>query len=457
MQKRSDRGLVIIGVYNKPELFLFCKSTLHFHLQEAGGNQLSYYVCCMNKPEVHYLPNGLCVLYVHHPDSPVAHCGLLIKAGTRDEEKGKEGLAHFIEHSLFKGTTHRKSYHILNRLEVVGGELNAYTTKEETCLHASVMSRYFERAAELIADVAFHSIFPVKEIEKEKEVILDEIRAYQDTPYEQIFDDFEGQLFQGHSLGHPILGTEESLRAFKRKDLIDYIARQYDPANMIFAVSGNMGAEAVLAIAARYFNGPKKKKTTVSSRKPARAYRRTEQIQERAISQVHYITGRPSYGLKDPRRYTMVLFNNLLGGPGMNSRLNLNIREKYGFTYTIESGYHTYTDTGIFHVYFATDASHFTRTEKLLQKDLQVVCDKNISDKQLKQYKEQLIGQIQLAQENKLSVLLSMAKSQLNLGRIITLKEIGERINAVTADGIREVANEMLTTDSRSLLVYQPK
>ncbi len=414
------------------------------------------YVCCMKKYEVHRLPNGLRVLYVYHPETKVTHCGLLIKAGTRDEVKGKEGLAHFIEHSLFKGTKKRKSYHILNRLEVVGGELNAYTTKEETCLHASVMSTYFERAAELIADVAFHSVFPAKEIEKEKEVILDEIRSYQDTPYEQIFDDFEGQLFKGHTLGHPILGTEHSLKTFTRQDLVRYVDAQYDPSEMVFAVSSDLPAEKVLGIAGKYY-GTIRKKGRKPGRKSFAKYQPAEQHLPKAISQVHYIAGRPAYALEDPRRYGLVLFNNLLGGPGMNSRLNLNIREKYGFTYTIESGYHTYTDTGIFHIYFATDAGHFEKTEKLLKKEMDIVCDKLFTPKQVHAYQEQLIGQIQLAQENRLSVLLSMAKSQLNLGRIVPLSEISEKIRSVTAKDLREIARDMLGARNRSLLVYLPK
>lgn len=409
----------------------------------------------MKRYEVHTLKNGLRVLYVYQPESYVTHCGLLLRAGTRDELKGKEGLAHFIEHSLFKGTKKRKSFHILNRLEVVGGELNAYTTKEETCLHASVMSNYFERAAELIADVAFHSVFPAKEIEKEKEVILDEIRAYQDTPYEQIFDDFEGQLFKGHTLGHPILGTESSLKSFVRKDLLDYVSKMYDPASMVFAVSTNLTAEKVLPVIERYYSVSKK--GGARKRQPFAGYKKVKDEHPRSVSQIHYITGRPAYALKDPRRYGLVLFNNLLGGPGMNSRLNLNIREKYGYTYTIESGYHTYTDTGIFHIYFATDSGHYAKTEKLLQKELAVVCDQKFSERQLKQYKEQLIGQIQLAQENRLSVLLSMAKSLLNLGHIVPLSEINEKIRSVSAVQLREIATDILNPRYRSTLIYHPK
>jgi predicted Zn-dependent peptidase len=317
------------------------------------------------------------------------------------------------------------------------------------------MSNYFERAAELIADVAFHSVFPAKEIEKEKEVILDEIRAYQDTPYEQIFDDFEGQLFKGHTLGHPILGTESSLKSFVRKDLLDYVSKMYDPASMVFAVSTNLTAEKVLPVIERYYSVGKK--GGARKRQPFAGYKKVKDEHPRSVSQIHYITGRPAYALKDPRRYGLVLFNNLLGGPGMNSRLNLNIREKYGYTYTIESGYHTYTDTGIFHIYFATDSGHYAKTEKLLQKELAVVCDQKFSERQLKQYKEQLIGQIQLAQENRLSVLLSMAKSLLNLGHIVPLSEINEKIRSVSAVQLREIATDILNPRYRSTLIYHPK
>lgn len=406
-------------------------------------------------PEVCVLPNKLTILYLHYPETEVTHCGLLVKAGTRDEEKGKDGLAHFIEHCLFKGTKNRKSFHILNRLEVVGGELNAYTTKEETCLHASIMNRYFERAVDLIADVAFHSIYPEKEIVKEKEVITDEIRSYQDTPYEQIFDDFESQIFKGHTLGHNILGTEESIRKFKRKDILDYVSDHYDPSKMIFAVSGSIGMEAVMTTVEKYFGGKKHKKI-LSTRVPFKKYVPKKVVEQKNVSQVHYITGRPGLGLKDPRRFTLILFNNLLGGPGMNSRLNLNIREKYGFTYTIESGCHSYSDTGVFHIYFATDEKHFAKTLKLLEKELDVLTTKKLGETAFKQYKEQLMGQIQLVQENRLSVLLSLAKSQLVAGKLVTLKDINDKITKITTGDMREMAREILDTNLRSELVYHP-
>ncbi len=408
------------------------------------------------KPGIYQLKNGLSVLHVFHKDSNVIHCGLLIKAGTRDEPEGQEGLAHFIEHALFKGTKRRKSFHILNRLEVVGGELNAYTTKEETCVHASVMNRHFERALDLISDIVFNSVFPAKEILKEKDVIIDEIHSYQDTPYEQIFDDFEGQLFKGHSLGHPILGTENSVRSFKRADLVKYTGRQYDPGQMVFAVSGNIEKEDLLKLAEKYLGKYKSgKKTTV--RIPFKNYRPSVVLQERPVNQIHYIMGRPAFGIRDPRRYSLILFNNILGGPGMNSRLNLNVREKYGFTYTIESGFHTYTDTGIFHLYYATDVKNFSKVRKLVEKELNRLCQDKIGATQFRQYREQLIGQIELVHENRLSVLLSMAKSLLNLGNVLTFSGVKQRIERIEPLQIMEVANEILNPHTRSELIYQPK
>ncbi len=405
--------------------------------------------------ETHLLKNGLRVVYTHHPNTAVTHCALMIKAGTRDEKNGREGLAHFIEHALFKGTTKRKSFHILNRLEVIGGDLNAYTTKEETCIHASVMNQYLERAVELIADIIFNSTFPEKELEKEKDVILDEIRTYMDNPYEQIFDDFENLIFAGHELGHPILGTEISLKKFKRSDLIDYLKQCYHPSRMIFSVSGSSGMEEVIKLAEKYiFKETKIKKE--SPRDKFQVYKPVTKIVPRAVNQVHHLSGLPGFSFHDKDRFVLVLLNNLLGGPGMNSRLNLNIREKYGFTYTIESGYHAYSDTGVFHVYFATDAKNYEKTKMLVERELSNLCDVVLSKKLFHQYKEQLLGQINMAQENRLSVMLSITKGLLYFDRIVPLQEIFDRINAVTPDQISQVATKLFKPSKRSTLVYEP-
>ncbi|CAN5472942.1 pitrilysin family protein [soil metagenome] len=407
-------------------------------------------------PEILVLSNGLRVLYHYQPETAVTHCALMMKAGTRDESKGQEGMAHFIEHCLFKGTTKRKSFHILNRLEVVGGELNAYTTKEETCIHASVMNAYLERSMELIADIVFHSIFPDKEIEKEKDVIVDEIRSYQDTPYEQIFDDFESIIFGKHALGHPILGTETSLRKFKRKDLLTFLLKYYHPSRMVLSISTAHTKDKVVKIAQKYFNEKTGQKKNLP-RKIFSEYAAQHSVDIRSVSQVHHITGVPGYSVFDKDRYSLVLMNNLLGGPGMNSRLNLNIREKYGFTYTIESGYHAYTDTGIFHIYFATDIRHYEKTLQLLEQEIDKLCTQPITPTMFRQYQEQLLGQITMGQENRLNVLLSMSKGLLNFDRVKPLSEIMAKIRALTPEQIRFTARKLLVKKNRSSLVYQPK
>lgn len=405
--------------------------------------------------ELHVLPNGLRVLVLHYPGQPVTHCGLMVQAGTRDEPDGQEGLAHFIEHCLFKGTTSRKSFHILNRLEVIGGELNAYTTKEETCVHASVLHQHTERALELIADVIFHSIYPLKEIQKEKEVILDEILSYQDTPYEQIFDDFENVIFGKHKLGAPILGTEDSIRKFTRKNLLDFITKHYHPSKMVLVVSGSHATAEIIRLAEKYYNIKGRKKTS-AARLPFKKSKRVIKTDRRSVNQVHFIKGKAAWSMHHPGRYNLVLLNNILGGPGMNSRLNLNIREKYGLTYTIESGYHAYSDSGILHVYFATDGKNFGKTRKLVEQEFLKLSTKAMNLRVFNQYKEQLKGQIAMAQENRLSLMLSMAKALLNFNRVILPSEILNRVEAITPAGLRDTAETFLGTDHFSELTYEP-
>ncbi len=401
------------------------------------------------------LKNGVKVLYNHDDKCVVTHCALMLGSGTRDESTGKEGLAHFIEHTLFKGTKKRKAYHILNCLETVGGELNAYTTKEETCLHATVMNQDLERAAELISDIVFNANFPEKELQKEKDVVIDEIHAYEDTPYEQIYDDFETLVFKGHTLGHPILGTVESVQNFKRKDILEYIKRQYHDGEMIFAVGGGVGKEKVMQIAEKYFSKGSRKSISVK-RKLFKANKSVHLSAVKNTNQIHYITGCPAFSLSDKNRYTLILLNNILGGPGMNSKLNLNIREKFGYTYTIESGYHAYSDTGLFHIYFATDKKNFSKVRQLLDKELLKLIEQPMSERQFAQYKKQLIGQIVISQENRLNLLLGMAKSMLYFNKTFSLKEVSANIENISLADFIKVAKSILNSKHHSSLTYLP-
>lgn len=407
----------------------------------------------MNDVFISELKNGFRVVFYQDENAVVGHCALMIGAGTRNEKKNQSGLAHFIEHMLFKGTKSRKSVQILNRLEVVGGELNAFTSKEETCIHASFLTQYLHRSVELIADIVLNSVFPAKEIEKEKEVIKDEIRMYNDTPSEQIYDDFEAQLFKGSTLSNPILGVNKTLEKFKQSDLISFVKNNYNAGKMILSVYGNYSAKQVEELSKEFFNSIK---SGEKNKDNSKAFNNKEhQIIKKAVSQCHYIIGNLSYSLQNKNRTAMVLLNNILGGPGMNSRLNLAVREKFGYTYAIESGYHAYTDCGIFHLYLATERKYLDKSVSLAKKELQKLTNRKISSGTLKNYKNQFIGQLALANENKANVAISASKSMLHFNKPFLLKEVIEKVNAVTEKEIFNCANEVFDLQNMSTLLFE--
>ena len=403
----------------------------------------------------HQLPNGIRILY-YPTDSTISHCCLMINAGSRDEEKGKDGLAHFIEHLLFKSTERRNTNQILNYLEVVGADLNAYTTKEYTCIHASFLKEYLERAMDLMEDIFFHSTFPQEDLEKEKGVILDEITSYQDQPEEAIQDDFEDLLFKNHALGRNILGTAASVSALTRADIASFIVQNYNTHQAVFAVTGKYDFNKLIKLAERYFgqvpenNQPKKRV------RPLASASETIHIQK-PISQTHCVLGTTAYASFDDKKPMLLLLNNILGGNGMSSRLNLEIREKHGIAYTIESNYSPLTDTGLFSVYFGTDTEKAPKAMRLVQKELQKLREKKLGTIQLQQAKQKFIGQIALAEENRLGLILSMAKSLMDFGRIDTLEEVFAKINAVTADNLLAVSNEIFDPSKMLTLLFEPE
>lgn len=405
------------------------------------------------EPILHELKNGLRIVFHPSEKTDVAHCALMMHAGTRNEEKGQDGLAHFIEHMMFKGTEKRKSFHILNRLEVVGGELNAFTSKEETCVHASFLNTYFERAVELMDDIVFHATFPEKELEKEKEVVCDEIRMYLDNPGEQIFDDFEGLIFKHNTLGHSILGNETTVRSFKSFHLKKFTKTNYQPHNIVFSVTGNFEAKNVIAVAEKYFSNYKS--TSKINKAAVGKYKTVTQQIKKPTAQCHFVMGRTAHSLHHKDRMKMVLLNNILGGPGMNSRLNLGVREKYGYTYSIESGFNSYSDTGTFHVYLATDKKFVDKSIALAKKELQKLRTQKISTVQMHQYKEQLKGQLALARENKSSVMISSAKSMLNFNKPFNMTEVYKKIDAITAPDLIMVAGDYFNSTYFSSLMYE--
>ncbi|MBK9671072.1 MAG: insulinase family protein [Bacteroidetes bacterium] len=401
------------------------------------------------------LKNGIRVIHKQTTDE-VAHCGIIINAGSRDEGENEQGIAHLIEHVLFKGTKKRKAFHILNRIDSVGGELNAYTTKEETCIYASFLARYFERSVELISDIAFHSTFPDKEIKKEKAVIVDEINSYLDNPSEQIFDDFDEQIFAKHPLGKNILGTPQSLKSISRKDILNFVQRNYSANQLVFCSIGNVEEDALKRILEEHLGGVKLKQSE-QNRAVFKNYKASEVELKKDTNQSHCILGNIAYGVHHKDRTALVLVNNLLGGPAMNSRLNLAIREKYGFTYNLESNYAIFTDTGLFSVYMGTDSKYLERCVELVQKELTLLKTKSLGSMQLQTAKQQLIGNIALAQESKVNLMLSLGKSILLFNKVDKLSDIYKKIESISAQKILDISNQVFETKQLSRLTYLSK
>lgn len=402
------------------------------------------------------LKNGIRVL--HHPagDTDIVHACVVINSGSRDEPEGKAGLAHFIEHLLFKGTLKRNTFQVLNRLEAVGGDLNAYTTKEHTCIHASFLSPFTERALELLSDVLFRSTFPEGELRKEKSVVLDELDSYQDTPEEQINDDFEEIVFRHHPLGNNILGTPESIRDFTREDIFNFRRQNYATGEMVIGISSAEKPGKLRQLCEKHF-GPVAENRGQRTRLAVNGYMPEEKISKKPISQAHFVLGGRSYPVHDNKKTAMLLLNNLLGGPSMSARLNLAVREKHGICYTIESGYSPMSDTGLFSIYFGTDKEKAEKCLKLIHRELKKLREQPLGSTQLYQAQQRFKGQIALAEEARLSVIIYMCKSLLDYDRIESLKEAFEKIDRVSAGDLIEVANEVLQPQKLSLLGFIPQ
>lgn len=410
----------------------------------------------IENPEVFELPNGLRVVHSYIPGADVTHCGMFINVGTRDEQPDESGIAHLIEHMLFKGTEKRKSHHILSRLDAVGGELNAYTTKEETCVYATFTNPYLERAFDLIADVIFHSTFPDKEIDKERDVIVDEINSYKDSPSEQIYDDFEEQLFKGHSLSLPILGRPESIAKLTKEQLKAFIGKHYSTDQMVFSIVGGVQRKQVEQLAYKYFG--QYDKTKSGKRKVSYTPTPIQRVtQDKPINQAHCTLGSIAYAYPHPNKVAMVLLSNMLGGSAMNAILNMTIRERYGIAYNIYTGYTAYADTGIFSVYIGTDAENMEKAISLTLKELLKLQNQALTSLKLNQGKQQLIGQLAIAQENRSGLMQAYGKSLLGQNKLELLPEIVQKINAITASQMMAIANEVLAEDKLSWLIYNPQ
>ncbi|MDA0912312.1 MAG: pitrilysin family protein [Bacteroidetes bacterium] len=401
------------------------------------------------------LANGLRVIY-KQVDRPVTHCGLVINAGTRDEiaGQGESGVAHFIEHTLFKGTRKRKAFHILNRLDSVGGEFNAYTSKEDTWIYAAFSEQHLERAIELISDITFEATFPEHEIRKERDVILDELNSYLDSPVDALFDEFEERLFMGHPMGANILGNRESVAKMTKSTIKGFVGRHYHPDQMVFSAVGATPWKKVLRICEKHF-GQVPMGQAQLHRKPFVGKNQFDVRIEKEVHQVHHVMGVKTHGSNHADRLGLAMLANHLGGPTMNNRLSLNVRERHGMAYNIECAYTPYSDVGLFSIYYGTDLRLHDRAESLIYKELKALRSKKLGVRQLHDIKQQIVGHIALSQDSGNSVMSSLGKSYLLYDRVERLESVFEAIDSITAEDVLRLSNEVLNEDEWSHLVFK--
>lgn len=392
---------------------------------------------------------------IHRPnESEVAHFGLIMHTGTRDENQDEHGLAHFMEHMFFKGTRKRSAFQIISRLEDVGGEVNAYTTKEETVLYATFLKQDYLRAIELIQDIFLHSRFPEKEREKEAEVILNEIQSYDDSPSELIFDRAEELLFPDHSIGRNILGTESSLSGFRNGTLENFLSENYATPEIVLSSAGNIPFDRIRYAAEKYFSGiPLKNRTRIRIRPTAA--RSQVVVEKRNSFQKHGMMVGEAYALSHEKRLQLYLLNNILGGPGMNSKLNLALRERRGYSYSAESHYAPYTDTGAMMIYFSCDAEKFNKSLQVTREEMKKLTTRLITDSRLSHARKQLVGQLAIAYENNEHLMLTTGKSYLVFNRVDGLDTIRKKLGEITALQLRETANEILDPQKLNLLIFE--
>lgn len=428
------------------------------------------------KYNTYTLDNGLRIIHLPS-DSKVVYCGYQINAGTRNEEPGEEGLAHFCEHVTFKGTERRKAWHILNCLESVGGDLNAYTNKEGTVYYSAILKEHIARAVDLLTDIVFHSVYPQAEIDKEIEVICDEIESYNDSPAELIYDEFENIIFKGSPLGHNILGTAEQVRSFKTEDALRFTRKLYQPDNAIFFAYGDIDFKKLVKLLKTLnmehgtlnFMNSKTSETPTAEMEAGDANHKVQSskfkvqskvegqtiVMQKNTHQAHVMIGTHAYDVNDSRRMPLYLLNNMLGGPGMNAKLNLALREHNGLVYTVESTMVAYGDTGVWSIYFGCDEHDVKRCLRLVRKELDKFMQKPLSDAQLKAAKKQIKGQVGVACDNRENFALDFGKSFLHYGWEKNVDRLYEQVDEITAEQIQAVAQELFDKDRLTTLIFR--
>ena len=421
------------------------------------------------KYNTYTLDNGLRIIHLPS-DSKVVYCGYQINAGTRNEEPGEEGLAHFCEHVTFKGTERRKAWHILNCLESVGGDLNAYTNKEGTVYYSAILKEHIARAVDLLTDIVFHSVYPQAEIDKEVEVICDEIESYNDSPAELIYDEFENIIFKGSPLGHNILGTAEQVRSFKTEDALRFTRKLYRPDNAIFFAYGDIDFKKLVRLLKKSFLSEERRVKSEKFNSPEaqaqfniqhstfntqHSFEGQTIVMQKNTHQAHVMIGTRAYDVNDSRRMPLYLLNNMLGGPGMNAKLNLALREHNGLVYTVESTMVAYGDTGIWSIYFGCDEHDVKRCLRLVRKELDKFMQKPLSEAQLKAAKKQIKGQVGVACDNRENFALDFGKSFLHYGWEKNVDRLYEQVDEITAEQIQAVAQELFDKDMLTTLIFR--
>lgn len=400
------------------------------------------------------LSNGIRMVYQQIEGTRLFHCGVFLDVGSRDEQEETQGIMHFWEHLAFKGTKKRKAYQIINSIDSVGGELNAYTDKERVVFYASVRDQYFERAIDVLSDITFHSVFPENEIEKERGVILQEMAMYLDNPDDSLHDEFDSVIYPRHPMGMNILGRKETILRFRKRDFREFLSQRIDTRRIVFSCVGDLPAAQVEQVFQRYFNVKATKR--VAKRKPIRLYKPTRKQLLRPVKQAKCAIGRPAYSIHHPDRIPFFLLVNILGGPGMNSRLNMVLREKHGYVYSIDAHYVPFSDTGMFAVFFGTKPSKLDRCLELVQRELDKFCEKPLTARQLNAAKEQFKGQLAMGEENNHSLMFMMGRYMLDLNRVPSLEEIFNVIDDISSKDISRVACEMFDVKELSYLTMVP-
>jgi predicted Zn-dependent peptidase len=428
--------------------------TFFFYAADVGSLAKKHYFCtAMTKYNTHTLPNGLRIIHLWSA-APVVYCGYQIAAGSRHEDAGEEGLAHLCEHATFKGTERRSSLQILNCLEAVGGDLNAYTNKEGTVYYAAILKDHVRRAVDLLTDIVFSSRYPQAEIDKETEVVCDEIESYNDSPAELIYDEFENILFSGHPLGHNILGTARQLHTYTSADALRFTGRYYRPANAIFFAYGDVDFGKLVRMLERCAPAATESRPLAAETAVPGAQGGATVVVPRHTHQAHVMIGNRAYDVHHPHRMALYLLNNVLGGPGMNARLNLSLRERNGLVYTVESSLVSYSDTGAWCTYFGCDPHDVDRCRRLVSRELDRVMQKPLSDSQLRAAKRQIKGQIAVACDNREQFALDFGKNFLHYGWEKDITHLFARIDALTAEEIQTTAQEIFAPERLTTLIF---